>query len=155
LRDNSIRNCDATVYPDCGAARTSARQRRLIFASAALRTILAAAMFAAAAIASPDSATADPSTLHPAPSRDTTEELFFTFEYIEYPAHATRRQVAAAFRKALAADNVEASTDDFAAAVDEAMRQLADWNGEFPLRGCARRLCWEFVSPEMGMRQSK
>ena len=128
---------------------------RPVFALVAMRAHFAAAMLLAAAIASPDSATADPSTLHPAPSRDATEELFFTFQYIEYPAHATRQQVAAAFRKALAAARIEVSTDDLAAAVDEAIRQLADWNGEAPLRGCARRLCWEIVSPEMGMRQSK
>lgn len=154
MREHWIPICDAFAGADRDTARKPARQWRLIFESAALRAVLAAAMFAAAATASPHA------------SADGTTEHFFTVEVTDARfAHATRRQVAAEFRKALAAANLEVSTDDLAAAVDEAMKQLADWNGAFPLRGCARGLCWEFarstsltrepVTPDIGMGQSK
>ena len=60
----------------------------------------------------------------------------------------TRQQVAAAFGSKLASANVEVPKSDFDAAVDNAVRQLANWDGKGSLSFCVPRVCWEvFVAP--------
>lgn len=101
--------------------------------SIALRAVLVAAMLVGAATIGPRATAGDGIT-----------EQFFTVEFSHGRlASLTRRQVAAAFGSKLEAANVEAPKGDFDAAVDNAARQLANWNGKGSLSFCVPRVCWE------------
>jgi hypothetical protein len=105
------------------------------------RTVFAAAILVIAVIAGPHAATGQ---FRPNPTSDGTTQHYFTVEIFEgRVASAARQQFVAAFRKELASANV--SKDDIAASVDDAVRQLANWNGEAPLRFFLPRIGWEVV----------
>ena len=149
MGDKSIRIFHVDARADYGRAGSPPSDRRH-FASAAARTVLAAAMLVTAVIASPHAATADHCKLINCHSTGNgTTEQFFTVEFASGRlASLTRQQVAAAFGSKLAAANVEVPKGEFDAAVDNAVRQLANWNGRGSLSFCVPRVCWEvFVNP--------
>ena len=89
------------------------------------------------------------SKARPNPAGDGTTEQYFTVEFSSRRvASLTRQQVAAAFGSKLASGNVEVPKGDFDAAVDNAVKQLANWNGKGSQSFCVPRVCWEvFVAP--------
>lgn len=139
MNGNAFRIGRVDVSVDCGRERKPNVNQRRFRALAAARTVLAAAMLLVAAMASSHAQLS-----RPAPTGDGTTQHFFTVEIHEgRVASAARQQFVAAFGKELASAKV--SKVDIAASVDEAVRQLANWNGEAPLRFFLPRISWEVI----------
>jgi hypothetical protein len=143
MGDKSIRILHVDARADYGRAGPPSDRRH--FASAAARAVLAAAMLVAATMVNSHAV----AQFRPAPTGDGTTQHYFTVEFSGGRVDSlTRQQVAAAFGSKLAAANVEVPKGDFDAAVDNAARQLANWNGKGSLSFCVPRVCWEvFVNP--------
>ena len=94
-----------------------------------MRMVFAAAMAFAAATGQPLLAWHD--------TGGTTEQ-FYTVTIAEGRVGSIDRgQVETALRRELAAANVKVSQGELAGAVDDAMKQLADWTGKTALHGCS------------------
>jgi hypothetical protein len=130
------------------AARKTVANRRPSVKSAAARVAVVLIVGLALAVAATPSGL-QAQIIRPAPAGDGTTEHFFTVRIVEARADSlTRQQLATAFRTELATANVEVSKSDLDAAVDDAMRQLANRSSKAPLSVCLPRICWEvFVGP--------